>query len=105
MTLFSSLQWWTLRPDPALIAHQPGDEDPSAFVASAGAENKEWALLYFPVGQAVTLRSDQLVGPLLVRWFNPRSGEWSTPLPLTGESLTPPDREDWVVWIGRKTPK
>ena len=105
MTLFSSLQWWTLRPDPGLIAHQPGDEGPSAFVAAAKAENKEWALLYFPVGETVTLEPDQLEGPLLVRWFNPRSGEWSGALPLTSRSLTPPDTEDWVAWIGRKTPK
>jgi hypothetical protein len=105
MTLFSSLQWWTLHPDPSLIANQPGDKDPSAFVTAAKSENNDWALLYFPLGQAVTLRPDQLEGSILVRWFNPRSGNWGATLPLTGRSLTPPDSEDWVAWIGRKTAK
>jgi len=105
MKLFSSLQWWTLRPDPRLIADQPGDKDPSAFIAAAKAENNEWALLYFPVGQTVTLQPDQMEGSLLLRWFNPRSGEWSRTLPLTSRNLTPPDSEDWVGWIGRKTSK
>lgn len=105
MKLFSSLQWWTLRPDPALIGNQPGDKDPSAFVAAAKAENNEWALVYFPVGQTVTLQPDQFQGTIFVRWFNPRSGEWSGTLPLTSRNLTPPDNQDWVAWIGRNSPK
>ena len=105
MTLFSSLEWWTLRPDPALMANQPGDKDPSGFVAAAKAENNEWALLYFPVGQAVTLQPDQFPGAFFTRWFNPRSGEWSQVLPGSGRNLVPPDNQDWVAWIGRHSPK
>lgn len=105
--LFSSLQWWTLRPDPALIISQPGDRDAAAFVAAARNENKEWALLYFPVGQTINLRPDELTHPALVRWFNPRSGQWAGSAPLSGRtlSITPPDKQDWVAWIGGEPPK
>ena len=102
MALFASLEWWKLRPDPALIANQPGDKDPSAFVAAAKAENNEWALLYFPVGMAITLKPDELPGSLLVRWFNPRSGKWGPATPLVSPNLMAPNSEDWVAWIGQK---
>jgi hypothetical protein len=99
--LFSSLQWWTLRPDPVLIVTQPGDQDAALFVAAARDENKNWALLYFPVGQTIILRHDELT-PTFVRWFNPRSGKWTAAAHLSGGtlSITPPDNQDWVAWIG-----
>lgn len=105
--LFSSFEWWELRPDPALIADQPGDHDAAAFVAAARSIKKDWALLYLPVGQTISLRTEELAGPMFMRWFNPRSGKWSNTVRLSRPppSITPPDHQDWVAWIGGKPPK
>lgn len=104
--LFSSVEWWTLRPDSALIADQPRDQNPTAFVASSRSENKEWALLYFPIGQTIRLHESELSGLAVVRWFNPRSGTWTAPETISRKtlSITAPDKLDWVAWIG-KAPK
>ena len=105
--LFASLEWWELRPDPALIVDQPGDQNTAAYVSAARSINKDWALLYLPVGQTISLRPEELARPTFLRWFNPRSGQWSatvrlSQLPL---SITPPDHRDWIAWIGGKLPK
>ncbi len=100
--LFVSLKWWTLRPAPELLLEQPGETDPSRFVAAARAEEGTWALLYTPVGQEIKLRAAEIGKNLVVRWFNPRTGSWGSPEALAGPSdvLNPPDQEDWLVWIG-----
>jgi hypothetical protein len=105
--LFASLEWWELRPDPALIVDQPGDQNTAAYVSAARSINKDWALLYLPVGQTISLRPEELARPTFLRWFNPRSGQSSatvrlSQLPL---SITPPDHRDWIAWIGGKLPK
>jgi hypothetical protein len=100
--LFTSLSWWTLLPDPALIVDQPGDRDAATFVAAARSQKRDWALLYFPVGQTVHLKVDELMSSNLVRWFNPRSGQWSgtSSLPTQESTISPPDNQDWIAWIG-----
>ena len=100
--LFTSLSWWTLLPVPALIVDQPGDRDAATFVAAARSQKRDWALLYFPVGQTVHLKVDELMSPNLVRWFNPRSGQWSgtSSLPTQESTISPPDNQDWIAWIG-----
>jgi len=101
-TLFTSLDWWTLRPAPELVPNQPGDKDPSRFVAAAKSAGGNWALLYFPVGEPVTLNLESPGDTKVVRWYNPRSGAWAStaPVPKHSEPLTPPDENDWVAWLG-----
>ena len=92
--LFTSLDWWTLRPDQDLLAEQPGGEDPARFVAAARASTGTPAVLYLPTGGSVTLSEDVEAEAF---WFNPRDGS-RTSATSEGERLfTAPDDQDWVL--------
>lgn len=100
-SLFSSLQWWRLRPAQELLADQPGMRDPHRFVAVAAPEDHTFAVAYLPAGGPVTLITDKLKSASMARWFNPRTGEWSAKTSVGTGTFTAPDQEDWVLWIGR----
>ena len=72
--LFTSLPWWQLRPADTLLTEQPGGDDPAHDVSAARTENGDVALLYLPVGGAVTLEPEALPDSLLAEWFDPRTG-------------------------------
>lgn len=93
--LFTSLDWWALRPDQTVLAEQPGRDDPAKFVSAAwsGSEMIDLMVLYLPVGGTVTLNRG---GGLRARWFDPRTGEWSRARRV-GRSFTAPDTQDWVL--------
>lgn len=100
--LFTSLEWWKLRPAPELLAEQPGTQDPRRFIAVAKAEKSNWALAYIPEGGIISLRTEGLPGSMVGRWFNPRNGKWKGETALTpaAKVLAAPDKDDWVLWIG-----
>lgn len=98
--LFSSVEWWRLRPAPELLSDQPGSHEPSRFVAVAASEDRTWALAYLPAGCTITLLTDKLKGLSRARWFNPRTGEWSRKVEIKTNMFTTPDQEDWVLWTG-----
>ncbi len=101
-SLFSSIEWWHLVPAPELLVQQPGADEPSRFVAAAKATDGSWAIIYLPEGTTISLQTDTLNSVDNARWFNPRSGEWSDVLHISGgfESFTAPDSDDWILWIG-----
>ena len=94
--LFTSLDWWTLRPDQDLLAEQPSSEDPARFVATARATSGSLALLYLPVGGSITLSRD--VGAAAF-WFNPRDGSRTSASSDDARTFTAPDDQDWVLVI------
>jgi len=49
--LFTSLEWWRLRPATGLVAEQ--SDDPMSFVGAAESEARDLAVLYMPVGGSV----------------------------------------------------
>ncbi len=100
---FGSFDWWKLSPAKEVLAVQPGDADAAVFVAAARSSEKDWAVLYVPVGQTVQLRKGELPAHAVVRWFNPSTGQWAgaaTAIPESGE-LAAPDGNDWAAWIGK----
>lgn len=98
---FSSLEWWTLRPAPSLVVEQPGDRDSAEFVALARSEKGSYAVLYMPVGQHTRINVSELAPSAVVRWFNPRTGVWSNPVPVGSDgSIVAPDSNDWAASIG-----
>lgn len=96
---FSALEWWTLRPAPELLETQPGDANPARFIAAAKAETNDFAVVYTPVGGSIPIRCKDWQ-PGVYRWYNPRTGEWGAKMQFS-DSLTTPDQQDWVLWIGR----
>jgi hypothetical protein len=101
---FDDLDWWRLRPAPELLMEQPGEHDPTRFVAAARTEDGRLAVLYLPTGGSVRLNAQSLVRPTPAHWFNPRTGEWAdggTVVEAT-HTLTAPDNSDWVLCIAAR---
>ncbi|MGI9174251.1 MAG: DUF4038 domain-containing protein, partial [Rhodothermales bacterium] len=92
--LFTSLDWWTLRPAQDLLAEQPGGDDPARFVAAARASSGTPMVVYLPTGGSVTLSQD--VGAEAF-WFNPRDGSRTSAAPVAARTYTAPDDQDWVL--------
>jgi hypothetical protein len=99
-TLLAELSWWELEPGRALLSSEVLQRPLAEFVALAVARARDWALAYLPVGGSVTLRLDQLNKPGQFRWYDPRSGNWSSSVGIEGDRFSAPDRQDWVLWIG-----
>lgn len=97
--LFTSFDYWRLRPAQELLVEQPGAQDPLRYVVVARAEGADWGLAYLPVGRAIRLRAEALGNSVKARWFNPRTGKWSRSQQVGGSpmELRAPSAEDWVV--------
>lgn len=54
-------------------------------------------LVYLPNGGSTDIKLPS--GDFTAAWFNPRTGELGNPSPLGGNSLTAPDKEDWLALI------
>jgi hypothetical protein len=99
--LFTSVQWWRLRPDQALLQSQPGGDDPAHFVAAARSADGDLAVLYLPVGGEVALRPGALAPGVRAQWFDPRDGSRRTAQPVAGSTFRAPDTQDWVLLLTR----
>lgn len=98
--LIESVHFWTLIPEPALMASQPGEVDPANFIASAISRSGDVAVIYTPTDQPVALKRDRMPKHPLARWFNPRTGETSdvaAALQPAQVVFTPPGKGDWVL--------
>ena len=94
--LFTSIRWWTLRPDQELIAAQPSVDDPMRWVAASRSETGDLAIVYLAAGGEVTIRRERLNGARQAFWFDPRTGERFAC--EVGERIVAPDGRDWV-WV------
>lgn len=98
--LFNSLKWWTLVPDPVLVADQP--TDPMSFVPAARSEDGNFALIYLPRGGDIELYTGDLKQALDMRWFNPSTGKYFPGGKVHSDSLKmqSPGDGDWILVIG-----
>ncbi len=90
---FSKFQWWRGAPRSDLVA---GD-------AHCFAEPGAFYALYLPRGGRVELRLHG--GPYEARWFQPRSGLWSSMDVVENSKWTspaPPDAGDWAILLTRR---
>ncbi|MBA7485457.1 hypothetical protein ES707_21003 [subsurface metagenome] len=105
--LFDSLPWPQLRPAQGLLADQPGEDDPNLFVSAAQTGDGRTAVFYAPEGVGITVDGTLLPRGAQARWYNPRDGQFSEPFEINPEgtqSLTPPDRWDWVLVVAAASP-
>jgi len=89
---FSSIEWWKAEPHDELVNN-------GAFCL---AELGHRYAIYLPRGGNVTVSLDS--GQYEVKWFNPRSGEYSGAQVVSGPvwaSASAEDREDWAIVIKR----
>ena len=92
---FTSFEWWKANPHDELVNH-------GAFCL---AEPGRQYVIYLPKGGDVTVRLDP--GQYEVKWFNPRSGEYSRPQVVSGPvwtSTSAADGADWVILM-KKSPR
>lgn len=96
---FTSIAWWTLRPDANLLVEQPGGDDPARHVSGSRSENGDLAVIYLPVGGILRIKEGILREGLHGEWFDPRAGR-RIPTQSTGQSVfQAPDQQDWVLLL------
>ena len=76
--LFSSLDWWRLRPDQDALVDQPGRESPDRFIAAARSESGDAFLAYIPEGGKIVIKMDRFKSGVAAHWFNPATGARSS---------------------------
>jgi len=99
---FTSIAWWTLRPDDNLLAEQPGGDDPARHVSASRSEKRDLAVIYLPVGGSVKLRDGGLAKGLQAEWFNPRTGSRTRIQSTASSTFQAPDPQDWVLLLRNK---
>jgi len=100
---FTSIPWWTLKPAPDLLASQPGQSDPSKYVAASRSESGDLAVIYLPQGGPLILAPNHLHESQKTQWFNPRTGEYTEAIPNSPNHFTTPTPEDWI-WLATQIP-
>ena len=57
-----SLDFWRLKPDPKLIASQPGQTVPHRYLAGAETEGKDVAIVYVPEDRTLVRTAQKYLG-------------------------------------------
>ncbi len=100
-----TLPWWRLVPDQKhqVLTGGYGEYTKANYVTAATADDGQLLLAYLPMPGPVTVDLSKLKGPqVTVRWFNPRSGQYTTggKFPNQGlKKLFSPLQEDWVLVV------
>ncbi|MCF7669295.1 MAG: DUF4038 domain-containing protein [Verrucomicrobia bacterium] len=104
-SIFDSIDFWRLRPEPGLIMSQPGLEYPSRFIASSGSAEGDLAVFYLPDEGKVEVSMDKVPSPPVCTWFNPRTGERLPTAAVVSEQrleFSAPGPGDWLLVIKAK---
>lgn len=98
--LFTSIEFWRLRPAQELLVEQPGAADASQFISVSASPERDLLVAYTPAASVVSLRVDAIAEGSQTFWVNPRTGE-RTPATATVQrktmQFTAPGDEDWVL--------
>ncbi len=99
--LFTSIDFWRLRPAPAALAEQPGTADVARVIGVAASEAGDLLVAYTPEGDAIVLRGDATPGGEAA-WLSPRTGERTSASGVgAGAAIRfdPPGEGDWVLVV------
>ena len=100
--LVNAVDFWKLRPQPKVIASQPGNASPRQFIAAASAEPNTLSLIYVPEDRSVEVLTAALPQSPSVGWLNPRTGESSPAVAIVGGSnckFPTPEPGDWLLVV------
>jgi hypothetical protein len=102
-TILESLPWTELLPADHLIAHQPGFEDPEAFLKAAALSDASVVIVYAPTGGSVSLQLPHRERVSRAEWIDPRTGDRQPAGAEDGDRLTyqAPDSRDWLLLLQR----
>lgn len=100
-SLFTSIDYWRLRPAPNAVAEQPGTDVAARFIAAAASEKGDLLVVYTPDVRTIALKREA-VPRGSATWHNPRTGERTSARALREGALvrfeTPADG-DWVLVV------
>jgi hypothetical protein len=99
--LFTSIDFWRLRPAPDALAEQPGTIAPARFVAVAASAERDLLVAYTPEAGTIAIRTAALPAGR-ARWVDPRTGTRSDARPGKSESVLrfeTPGPGDWLLLI------
>jgi hypothetical protein len=97
---FNSIDFWQLRPAPRVVASQPGAQSPRRFIAAAGTEAKDLAVVYVPVDRTVEIFVEAMPPSATIAWINPRTGKSSPAVAVVNGrtcQFPTPDPGDWLL--------
>jgi hypothetical protein len=97
--LFTSIDYWRLRPAPTALVDQPGTAAPHRFIAVAASPERDLLLAYTPAGDPIALTRDVLPAGA-PQWIDPRTGARATARPASRGNVAvfaPPDAGDWLL--------
>lgn len=103
---FRSFEFWRLRPYPAAVVNQPGAAVASRYISAARTEQKDITVVYVPQDRTVEVLLDALPPSPEVKWFNPRTGEYSPAVAVVTEKtcqFPTPSEGDWILWMQTQT--
>ena len=102
-SLFTSIEFWRLRPAPNALAEQPGTEVAARFIGAASSEKGDLLVAYTPEVRTIAVKQEA-VPRGRASWHNPRTGERSPAQGVrdgaTVRFETPSDG-DWVLLVTR----
>jgi hypothetical protein len=103
--LFTTIDFWRLRPAPEALAGQPGTATPARFIAVSRSAERDLLVAYTPEERTIAFRASSLpAGP--AAWVNPRSGARHA---ATGQPsadivrFETPAEGDWILLVGGGT--
>jgi hypothetical protein len=97
---FESLDFQRLRPEPQVLARQPGTEAMARFISATQTPDKTLTVLYTPMDRTVSVNTAALLPSVAGEWFNPRTGMRCL---ATGKSagdtleFSTPEDGDWLL--------
>ena len=101
--LFTSLEFWRLRPAPEALAEQPGTAAAAHFIAAAASDRRDLLVAYTPAVRTIVLRADRLPSGRAT-WFDPRTGARSRATAVRDGGVVrfqTPGEGDWVLVAGK----
>ena len=101
--LFTSIDFWRLRPARDVVADQPGATEPARFIAAAASAEGDLLLAYTPEAAAISLTT-AAVPSGRAQWIDPRTGRRTNARSVrdgTVSRFDTPGPGDWLLLITR----
>jgi hypothetical protein len=99
---FNAIDFWRLRPAPAVLATQPGEREPRRHLAAARSEDGDLLVVYSPEERAVELKLGGLPPNFVSSWHNPRTGEKAPVVAVVNDQtiqFATPGEGDWLLLL------
>jgi hypothetical protein len=105
--MFDRLPWWELRPADEIILERPNDPTFLHCIKAARTASGDWALVYLPDNERVTIDMKPFNGAVLGLWLDPRTGMYSKTIEIpagvaTSRLEAPGKGSDWVLILHKK---